>query len=227
MITGLWQAGKINVMFGAEKAGKSRLLNWLLVNLLSTDEVLGLSINRRPKKILYLAGEEMWEEINARMLKYYAMANEGVQIKLPVDFIAAAGMRLEQPQYRQWLEAKLLDGGYDMLVADPLRRIHGADESDNTVMSHIFNDFSRWRNNFGITMVLLHHTGKLSEDADVSRIATWSRGATDLPAILDTAQFVQRLTSKRVSVMRQGRFPPLPTLGLADGHDEDFVFKRE
>jgi RecA-family ATPase len=227
MIRDLWQLGKINVMFGAEKAGKSRLLNWLLVNLFTSESVLNLPIESRPKRVLYLAGEEITDEINARMLRYAAFATEGEQMKLPIDFISASGMRLEWPQYRQWLENKLLEGGYDMLVADPLRRIHGADENDNSVMANIFNDFSRWRNNFGITMVLLHHTGKLSEDADISRIATWGRGATDLAAILDTAQFVQRLTPSKVRVMRAGRFPPMDALSLADGFDDRYVFKRE
>lgn len=228
MLSEFWQKGKINVMFGPEKAGKSRLLCWILVNLFLAEHVIGLPIVSRPRKILYLAGEEVIDEINERMLRYQAFASEGVTgQKLPIDFMSAAGLRLEQEPYRNWLERKLLDGGYDMMVADPLRRIHSADENDNSVMSRIFNDFSRWRNTHGITQVLLHHTGKLSDDADLSRIATWSRGATDLPAILDTGQLVQRVASNKVTVMRQGRFPPLPTLHLTDGLDKEFVYRRE
>lgn len=225
-IRGMWQLGKINFMFGAEKAGKSRLLNWLLVNLFTQPNVFDLAIDHVPKRILYLAGEEPTEEINARMLRYAAFAGVAPRSFIPsISFIQASGMKLNFHSYRLWLEQLLLDGGYDMLVADPLRRLHDGDENDNSVMSAIFNDMRRWSNNYGITQVILHHTGKLSDDADLDRIATWSRGASDLAAILDTAAFVQRLSAQRVKVLRAGRFAPLPPLTLADGFDEEFVFR--
>src|SRR5581483_10932444 len=83
----LWQKGKINVMFGAEKAGKSRLLNWILTGSLLAPAVLDLAIDYKPQRMLYLAGEELVEEVNGRMLRY--SAHFGVQPRntyLPIDF---------------------------------------------------------------------------------------------------------------------------------------------
>lgn len=224
----MWQWGKINVMFGPEKSGKSRLLNWVLVNSFLHPSVLDMGIDHKPNRVLYLAAEELAEDVNARMLRYLALAGAiPRKTLLPIDFLAASGMRLEFEQQRKWLEAKILDGGYDVVVIDPLRRVHGADENDNTQMSRIFNEFRRWTNSYGITLILLHHTGKLSEDANYDRIATWSRGASDLAAILDTAQFVDRLSSKEVKLVRAGRFRPVKPLILLDGQDDEFVYRRK
>lgn len=224
----MWQWGKINVMFGPEKSGKSRLLNWVLVNCFANPAVLDMGVDKVPSKVLYLAAEELSEDVNARMLRYMAFAGKvPKKTILPIDFISASGLRLDFAQQRKWLEDKLINEGYDLLVIDPLRRVHGADENDNTAMSHIFNDFRRWTNSHGITMVLLHHTGKLSDDADYNRIATWSRGATDLAAILDTAQFVDRLDERNIRLVRSGRFRPVKPMMLADGLDDEFVFRRK
>lgn len=228
LVENFWQKGKINVMFGPEKAGKSRLLNWLLVNSFVNEDVVGLKIIHRPKRVLYLAAEELVEDVNSRFLRYLAFAGAVPrQALIPVDFISAAGLRLDHGHQRKWLEEKLVNEEYDLLVIDPLRRVHGADENDNTAMSQIFNDFRRWTNVHGISMVLLHHTGKLGEDAAMDRIATWGRGASDLAAILDTAQFVDRQSPKLVRVLRAGRFRPVPALGLFDGEDHDFVFRKK
>jgi RecA-family ATPase len=110
----------------------------------------------------------------------------------------------------------LLADDRTMLVIDPMRNVHGADENDSNAMSPMFNDFRRWTNVYGITIVLLHHTPKLNEDADMNRIASWFRGSTALAAILDTAQYVNRFSKTQIKVLRQGRFPPLDPLTISD-----------
>lgn len=227
VIEGLWQKGKINVVFGAEKSGKSRLVNWLLVHLMLGLSMQGLQTRSPPKRVLYMAAEETKAEVNSRMLGYTAKLNEGVLETFPVTYIDAAGMRLDLPEYRAWLEVKLIEGKFDMLVIDPLRRIHGGNENDNSEMSRIFNDFRRWTNRYGITMVLLHHTGKPKEGDDMDRTANWGRGASDLATVLDTAVLVERVEKLKLRIRRQGRYAPLPMLYLTDGTEEgNPVFKR-
>jgi RecA-family ATPase len=224
----LWQRGKINVTFGPEKSGKTRFINWMIVNSLLHDNAMDLAVEWRPNRILYLAAEETIEDVNSRMLRYVGYAGAVPrQTLLPISFISASGMRLDHGQQRAWLQAKFLDEGFDMMVIDPLRRVHGADENDNTAMALIFNDLRRWTNQHDLTLLMLHHTGKLHDEADYNRIATWSRGATDLAAILDTAQFVDRASTKELRVVRAGRFRPVKPLQLVDGLDADFVFRRK
>jgi RecA-family ATPase len=212
LVNDLWQEGKINGMAGFEKSGKSRLMNWVLVGM-SAGSVLGL--NASPKKILYLCGEETVAHVNARIYRYAEL--QGIpKNQFDIGFIEAAAMRLDIKKQRDEMLESILDNDYEMLVIDPWRRVHGADEDKSVTMSPIYNDLRKWSNKHGLTILLLHHTPKLTIDTDLSRMASWFRGSTDLPAILDTAQYIDRLDHHTIEIRRQGRFPPLPKLRIID-----------
>lgn len=219
LVRGLWQRGKINGVAGYEKSGKSRLLGWVIVGL-HQGKVLGLDVvGITAPRILYLCGEETKETVNERITKYAEL--QGVDNKLfRIDFMDAASLQLELKPRREWLLQKLLDGEYDILVMDPLRRLHGANEDKSTEMAPILNDIRKWSNRQGLTVILLHHTGKIGDETDMDRIASWFRGSTDLAAIVDTATYVQRTSSRTISIRRQGRFEPVPNLLLNDLGDE-------
>jgi regulatory protein RepA len=221
LVKGFVMEGKINVFFGAEKAGKSRLMSQLLAAMYSGSAFLGFP-TRSPGRTLYLAGEETRQEITARLVA--AATQMGVP-KGTIDweeqlvFCEAAGMRLDQVLQRQWLRDMLQGGEFRSLIVDPLRRVHGASESSNDEMAPICNDLREWTNRFGLTLLLIHHTGKLSMDDDVTRIATWSRGATDLPAVLDWALYLERQEGRvedRIRLLRKGRAPKEGNMILAD-----------
>lgn len=197
MIEGLWQKGKINAMAGYEKSGKSRLMNWLLVGCASPT-VLGLRVYHEPR-VLYLAGEETYGDINAR-LRCYAELQGGSPSCLPkIDLMQAAALGLEQSNKRDWLIEKLVSGGYDCLVMDPLRRLHNANENDSQELNRLYTDLRKWTNTGGLTVILIHHTPKLDVlTVDLDRIATWFRGSTDTAAIVDTAQYVERKRTDRI-----------------------------
>ncbi len=225
---GLIMEGKINVMFGPEKSGKSRALGWILLHAIAGQTLWDGLTTKSPGKILYLLGEESQNDLVDRMRLYSEILDLNYN-KIPwaqdMTFIDAAGMRLDQQQQRKWLALQIQDGQYDTLIIDPIRRVHGARESDNDEMSRIFNDFRTWTNNHGLTLVMIHHTGKLREEDDEDRIATWSRGATDLPAVLDWATYLRRYQSgagrsDRVIIKRAGRAPGLDPLTVWDHGDK-------
>ena len=213
LVKGLWQKGKINAMAGFEKSGKSRLMNYLLAGL-PKEGVLGLQTGEE-QKILYLCGEEPIPVVNGRIERYAKLLGMDDH-DYDIDFIEAAAMRLDLAPQRKNLLDRLLDSDRNMLVIDPWRRVHGADENDSSAMAPLYNDMRRWSNSHGITVVVIHHTPKLSEDTDMNRIASWFRGSTDLPAILDTAQYVNRYSKDKIKVLRQGRFPPMDPLTFHD-----------
>lgn len=219
---GLVMENKINVLFGAEKSGKSRLLAWLLVHLLSGRSVFGKPV-KDPGRILYLAGEETRQEVTSRLVEYQEeldIPDDEIQWSDKISFCDAAGMRLDHRHQRKWLRDRIASGDFDMFLVDPLRRVHGASEGSNDEMSVILNDLREWSNRYRMTQLLVHHTGKLGVDDDESRIATWSRGATDLPAVLDWAMYAKRIVSAgpydRVRLIRKGRAPKKGELLLQD-----------
>lgn len=216
LVEGLWFKGGINGVFGNEKAGKSRLSCWLLAGSLLGNPTLGLKTTK-PGRVLYLAGEERYGTIVARMRRY-AYLQEGEISPDQLTIIEASGMHMEQGFYRDWLQGLLAD--HDMLFIDPYRRIHGAQENDNTQMSSLHNDLRRWSNRDKKTIVLEHHskhTNAEFKEQELERIAGWSRGATDLAAIVDAACYIDRSgLGDTVQVMRDGRFPKVPPLRFVD-----------
>lgn len=223
LLPGLIMRGKINGAFGFEKAGKSRLLGWLLAHSY-TEQSTFLGPSQSLGKTLYMLGEETAEDVTERLRHACSISGldfESVPWSERVLFMPAAGLRLELPKQRQWLEGLLREHSIESLVIDPLRRVYGGKESSNDEISKLLNDLRRWTGALGLTVLLIHHTGKLSPDDDETRIATWSRGATDLPAILDWAFYVKRfktpgLGNDRVMVYRTGRGPKMHTLQLVD-----------
>lgn len=232
LLPGLLMKGKINGWFGPEKAGKSRLLAWCLVHMYAEGAVEGPPGRRvlgqpstSPGKLLYVAGEETRQEVIRRLVEFQEEAGIGLD-EIPwselVDFCEAPGMRLDTSAQRKWLMDRISGGKYRCVMIDPLRRVHGAAENSNDEMAPLLNDLRKWTNKLSLTLWILHHTGKLSLEDDESRIATWSRGASDLPAILDWAVYIKRLSKDRMKVTRQGRAPQYEDIILADRGEAGF-----
>lgn len=214
LIEHLWQKGKVNGVAGAEKSGKSRLLGWLIVGMYSP-MVLGLNCSASHERVLYLAAEEQIGDVEERLISYSKLQGLNPAV-LDISFIEAMGMRLDLKDQRRWLEEQLLKGGFTTLIIDPLIRVHGAKESDNTEMSVVLTALRRWATKFGITIIILHHTPKPNVDTDLTRMANWFRGASDIAAVVDTAQYLGRVTKTSILMMRQGRQPPLADIMIDD-----------
>ena len=210
LVDGLFQKGKINMMTGYVKSGKSRFMNFLLAGA-TLGTVCGLR-TAPLGKVLYLAGEERVDVVNHRIASY--ARTQGVDLSLlDIDFMAAPGMRLNDPSYQKWFSAKLPN--YDLLVIDPLRRVHNANENDNSEMAELNNAVRNWSNRLGLSMIIIHHTPKPSEFADMNRMENWIRGAGDIAAIVDMACFVDKQPGS-IIVKRDGRFVPSPPLKIKD-----------
>lgn len=216
LVEGLWFKGGINGIFGNEKAGKSRLSCWFLTGSLLGQPTLGLATTK-PGRVLYLAGEEPYGTVVARMRRY-AHLQEGVITPDQLTIIEASGMHLEQGYYRDWMQDLLNE--HDMLFIDPYRRIHGAQENDNTQMASLHNDIRRWSNRDGKTVNFEHHSKQTNQEfkeAELERIAGWSRGATDIAAIVDAGCYIDRTgLGDGIRILRDGRFPKLAPLRVVD-----------
>jgi hypothetical protein len=223
LVEGMLILKGVNGIFGFEKAGKSRILNWILVAALNETPV-GDCPTKHPGRILYLCGEETFARISVRSVRYADLM--GIKAPGPKDvtFIdPAAGMRLERPDYRGWLERKMAP--FSLVNIDPYRRVHLGKESDNTDMAALHNAIRAWSNRDGKTVNIIHHGGHdtfekiKAREGRSPRIADWSRGATDLPGLLDCAFNVERgfgPDHNHIIMPRDGRFPELPPLHAED-----------
>ena len=220
---------KINFMFGPEKAGKSRLLRQCIAHMIYERPFYGSDSCISPKRTLYLAGEEQPNDLtHSLMASVRAIGEKPDKVDWGERFtvVQAAGMRLDKNEVRQWIKAEIMQGGYDCLMIDPLRRVHAASESSNDEMAHLSNAIRDWSNTLGLTVLVIHHTGKLNEDTDLDRIANWSRGASDIASVLDWATLVTR-SEQQVSVRRDERAAPRRILEFKDrGEGKKWVLER-
>lgn len=229
LIEGLWLRGKINFILGPEKTGKSRLLAWILANCFARPpgQPMLANIWRHTGlgNVLYLNAEETIEDVVPRIYGYGDNFGGGLVLpdKLPLTVIAetAVGLNLHIPRERQVFEERFVASGkYQTIIIDPLRQVHGAKESSNDEMAPLCEALRAWTNQYGVSIVGAHHAGHWREDADLSRIATWCRGATALPAILDAATMIRTtLDTAEYSVReirRKGRMPMLQNLNILD-----------
>lgn len=225
LVEGLWLEGKINVLSGMPKVGKSRLAAWLLVHAYRGRTPFGPA--RSPRKLLWLLGEEDRSDAQARLAGYAALAElPEATLSANVTFLEAYGMRFDDARYRAWFERKFLEprGACDTVLIDPVRRVHTGDENDNSAMAPWHNELRRWTQKHRKTFILVAH-GKLSTEAwSPDSVASWLRGASDFGAILDAAAFLAENSRsgprRRLTVYRAGRFPPLDPAVLLDFGDE-------
>ena len=244
LLDGIWLRKGINVIYGFEKAGKSRLMGYCISQMLEYPQggpVLWNANGNGPvvkhsgfKRILYLNAEEMDANVQGRIWKY----GEGMGYKpgshwpLTVVEGTAVGLDLYKPLERQaFAETYLAGGRYDVLIIDPLRNIHTGDEDSSTAMSPMYQAIRQWTYKYGITIILVHHTPKLSDISDLNRIATWSRGSTALPAILDWANMLREVAKsgddRIMSLLCKGRTAAEATYKLLDkGDPEGFKVQR-
>jgi RecA-family ATPase len=176
---------------------------------------------------LYLNAEETDAAVQTRIWDYAASAGVTPNASWPLDVVEglALGLNLYSAAERKdFVERFLAPGQYDVLVIDPLRNVHTGDEDSSTDMTPMYQAVRDWTSRYGITLILVHHTPKLYEGADLTRIATWSRGSTALPAILDWANMLRELnvyktaggTNREMSMLCKGRPSAEETYKLVD-----------
>lgn len=235
LVDGFWLKHGITAVLGPEKSGKSRFIGYLLARMLAAPEGSPVLMYNKGgiycghtgfRKVLYLNAEEETADVMARVNSYARNLGLEPRDDWPIKCVNAAGMQLQTALERREFEAEwLVDREFDFVVLDPLRRVHGGNENDNSQMAPLHNDIRRWTQVFKITWLLVHHTGHLSDEDDLERIATWSRGNTDLPSLLDGATCLRTIGGAKVagqqlrSCKRMGRFPPLDDLVLVDSGD--------
>ncbi len=207
--------GRVNFVLGKDKSGKSRFTLWLAAHMLAGMSPFGLRVDKIPKRIMWILGEEHQRTMTWRLTRYAELL--GADPKPWHDkmlWVQGAGMALERQDRRYELEAAILAEDVDLLVIDPFTRVHNADENGGPAMKAILNTLRHWTQAHEWDILIQHHTGKVAFDADWTQIGTWTRGTSDIAAILDSAIMLQRFGDQDsnggsdVNILRGGRHAP-------------------
>ncbi|HXW59246.1 MAG TPA: AAA family ATPase [Solirubrobacteraceae bacterium] len=86
----------------------------------------------------------------------------GLETSDDIDFIRVPdGLALDSDvQQVGAIEERLAAGGYDVVLADPLYKLHRGDSNDERAAVDLMRQLDRWREHFGFALILLVHTRK-------------------------------------------------------------------
>jgi hypothetical protein len=171
--------GKRLVLGAATGEGKSTLVWWIVKALASGGHFLGWQ-TPRPLRVLVLDAEQVDDDLD-RLLDEVGLPDWAI-----VHIISVPdGLSLDRsPVEQQRLEA-VLAKGWDVVVLDPLYKLHTGEENDNREAKALMSLFDRWRTQYNFALIMPAHMrkrqGRLRDQAftidEISGASTYLRGA--------------------------------------------------
>ena len=147
----------ILMLLGEPKAQKSFLALNMTIAMASGNNFAGFNFER-PCKVLHLSAEGGYFPTRERIQK---MAQEEQEnILKNIFFPKYINLSIDNDDDYQNLRSLVEESKADVLVLDPLIRFHSQDENSSTAMNVVFRRFRELINDFGISIVIVHHTGK-------------------------------------------------------------------
>jgi len=150
--------GTILLIVGPAKSKKTFLTQNLALAIAFGNDFSGFRIPK-PKKVFYFLAEggyypnreRIKRMVKGKDLKYSDNFMLGCFNYLPIDNDEAFDM-----MYKLIAEAKP-----EVLILDPLIRFHNADENSASQVSQVFGRLRQLIDKLGISIILVHHTGKV------------------------------------------------------------------
>jgi len=221
---GIWPAGTGLMIAGESGAGKSLMLNQLVMCLSMGWDFIGLPVPT-PRRILVFQAENTLQQEQER----YVAQIKGMGITATPPNIAYFPMvgRLElgNPHDRKTMIDAIKAHQADVFFIDPLISFHDANENDNGAMRKVLDFITALMRETGAGASVLHHFGKPTDSGTTEHRA---RGAS---AIRDWTDTMLALTVKKAQdgyrheitfvKVRNGRQPKPITLE----RDENLVFQ--
>jgi len=182
LVDGLIPAGQLIMLGGRGKAGKSWLVLQLVAAIDRGIQFLGKPTHRG--RVLYLALEDGRRRMNQRpkILKWHPSAN--VDIAFNVETFDRGGEGLAH------IRQAIADKRYDLVVIDTLVKTlsAAADENSNTEMGAICNTLADMAHDTGATILIVHHTSKVTTDNPFDNL----RGASAIRNSYDAGMLLRR-----------------------------------
>lgn len=170
LIKTLVERGAVGMIVAPAKARKSMLALNLVFSLLTKRPFLGLPVSETPERIIYVNLELTKTALGFRlreMNKFYHATPKQLENVMFLDseefcnseaLVDTKTQKVNQEPFRALAEAAK-DWGATVLIIDPLYYIVG-EENDNMLMTAVIREFAKLRKALGISIVVVHHTGK-------------------------------------------------------------------
>jgi hypothetical protein len=205
---GAFPLGKVGQIVAEGGAGKTMVLAQLAVSVATAAPWVGAMSVASPGRVLAILGEEEREEVQRRIYNAARSArarnpDEKALVTIPLAGLPSemicrdgAGNPAEAP-FLAWLRGYLAsEGGWRLIIVDPLSRFAGLDaEKDNAQATRFVQALESLAEQTGASVLVAHHTNQSSRGAGARVTATSSRGVT---ALVDGVRWAMTLAVERI-----------------------------
>ncbi len=194
LVRDLWASQGVGVIGGSPKSLKSWLGLEIAVSLASRTPCLGrFEPALRGKALVYMA-EDAIPDVRARL---QALCNHhGVDLDaLDIFVITASTLRIDLALDQQRLMATVDAIKPDLVLLDPLVRLHRQDENSSADMSALLGFLRQLQRERQTAVILVHHARK---NGAVGQPGQALRGSSDLHAFGDSNLYLKRTRDRLV-----------------------------
>jgi hypothetical protein len=192
LIENLWLARAVGILGGPPRAYKSWIALDMAVSVASASPCLGVFPVPRSGPVLLYAAEDSDSSLRSR-LHAIAHSRHIDFAQLDVRVITADRLRLDRPEDQYRFDATVALHQPQLIILDPLVRIHAADENASTAVAALLGYFRSLQRRTGASILLIHHSGK-----NLSLRTGYSlRGSSDFYAWTDCLLYLERRHDQR------------------------------
>lgn len=162
-------AGGILQLTGAGKIGKSMLLLNLCYGLALGRDMLSFRVDKA-RRVLYLNGENSPGTMQERLRclrDYYCIGHEEAELTKQNLLFASAGLLLPKAEAVAEMRGNLAEIMPEVLILDPLKNFYSGEENSADNMREFMAAVRRLMLEFGLTVIIVHHTGKKQNENDL------------------------------------------------------------
>ena len=159
-------AGGILQLTGAGKIGKSMLLLNLCYGLALGRDTLGFGIGKA-RKVLYVNGENSALTMQSRLRylsDYYCIDFEQADRIRENLLFTSTGLLLPKPEAMKEIRGNLAEVMPEVLIFDPLKNFYSGEENSADNMREFMAAVRLLIQQFNVTVIIVHHTGKKQND---------------------------------------------------------------
>lgn len=188
LIDDLWGVGSVGILGGSPKSFKTWLALDMAVSLASATPCLGAYQPRRRGRVLLFAAEDAPRVVRKRLDGLCRIREVDLR-DLEIYAITTDVLRLDVTAHQKRLAATIDSVKPDLLILDPLVRMHAIDENRAGEVAQLLAYLRSLQRKYGTAIILVHHTRKSGSSGQPGQAL---RGSGDLHAFGDDNIFLRR-----------------------------------
>lgn len=187
LVDQLWAREAVGFIGGQPKSFKTWAALELAIAVASGKPCLGrFDVHKRGHVLLY-AAEDSPAAIRSRVAAICRARGVDIE-RLAVGLITEPALRLDDPACRARIDATLEKVNPELLILDPLVRLHASDENSSAEVSSLLGFLRAMQRKHHVAIAIVHHVRKTAGSSPGQAL----RGSGDLYAWLDSALYLVR-----------------------------------